>query len=82
MCHFDTGILPYNWVCDHNNPTPNANTMHVCVDWKRLQEWLKSRAVEVPRGLCLEAARGCGEFGVESLRQKDQENGQICDFLS
>ena len=50
MCHFDTGIIPYNWVRDHNNPTPNSNTMHKCVDWERLQDWLRSRAVEVPEG--------------------------------
>lgn len=50
MCNFDTGILPYNWVLDHDNPTPNANTMHKCVDWERLQNWLKNRAVEIPEG--------------------------------
>jgi hypothetical protein len=26
MCQFDTGIIPYKWVLDHQNPTPNANT--------------------------------------------------------
>jgi hypothetical protein len=50
MCNFDTGIIPYNWVRDHNNPTPNSNTMHKCVDWEKLQDWLKSRAVEIPEG--------------------------------
>ncbi|KAI1822698.1 hypothetical protein F4861DRAFT_377593 [Xylaria intraflava] len=48
MCQFDTGIIPYNWVLDHQNPTPNANTHHKCVDWPALQEWLGKRAVEVP----------------------------------
>ncbi|KAL9023681.1 MAG: hypothetical protein Q9196_007047 [Gyalolechia fulgens] len=50
MCQFDTGIIPYNWVLDHQNPTPNANTHHKCVDWDALQSWLKDRAVEVPEG--------------------------------
>lgn len=50
MCQFDTGIIPYNWVLDHQNPTPNANTHHTCVDWDALQVWLEDRAVEVPDG--------------------------------
>lgn len=50
MCNFDTGILPYNWVLDHDNPTPNANTMHRCVNWDALQGWLESRAVAIPEG--------------------------------
>ncbi|OTB09043.1 hypothetical protein M426DRAFT_316337 [Hypoxylon sp. CI-4A] len=50
MCQFDTGIIPYNWVLDHQNPTPNANTHHKCVNWDALQDWLKKRKVEVPEG--------------------------------
>lgn len=50
MCQFDTGIIPYNWVLDHQNPTPNANTHHKCVDWDALQIWLKDRKVDVPEG--------------------------------
>jgi hypothetical protein len=50
MCNFDTGLIPYNWVLNHNNPTPNSNAMHKCVNWDRLQDWLKSRAVEIPEG--------------------------------
>ena len=48
MCQFDTGIIPYNWVLDHQNPTPNGITHHKCVDWDALQDWLSVRAVEVP----------------------------------
>ncbi|KAF2232283.1 hypothetical protein EV356DRAFT_450394 [Viridothelium virens] len=48
MCQFDTGVIPYNWVLDHQNPTPNANTHHKCVDWDALQAWLRKRRVEVP----------------------------------
>lgn len=48
MCQFDTGIIPYNWVLDHQNPTPNANTHHKCVDWSALQGWLETRKVEIP----------------------------------
>ncbi|KAI0506268.1 hypothetical protein F5B22DRAFT_624261 [Xylaria bambusicola] len=48
MCQFDTGIIPYNWVLDHQNPTPNGLTHHKCVDWSKLQDWLKVRAVDVP----------------------------------
>lgn len=50
MCQFDTGIIPYNWVLDHQNPTPNANTHHKCVNWDALQAWLKDRAVDMPEG--------------------------------
>lgn len=50
MCNFDTGIIPYSWVGNNNNPTPNSNTLHRCVDWDSLQDWLGSRAVEVPEG--------------------------------
>jgi hypothetical protein len=50
MCQFDTGIIPYNWVLDHQNPTPNANTHHKCVDWDALQNWLEDRKVEIPEG--------------------------------
>ena len=50
MCQFDTGIIPYNWVLDHQNPTPNANTHHKCMNWDALQAWLKDRAVDMPEG--------------------------------
>ncbi|CAO1598248.1 hypothetical protein XANCAGTX0491_002018 [Xanthoria calcicola] len=50
MCKFDTTIMPFNWVLDHQTPTPNGNTMHKCVDWGYLQDWLEHRAVPVPEG--------------------------------
>ncbi|MCJ1375900.1 hypothetical protein MMC20_007138 [Loxospora ochrophaea] len=50
MCQLDTGIFPYTWVLDHQNPTPNANTHHKCVNWDMLQVWLENRKVEIPEG--------------------------------
>ncbi|KAF2447374.1 hypothetical protein P171DRAFT_223861 [Karstenula rhodostoma CBS 690.94] len=50
MCQFDTALVTYDWVRDHQQPTPNSNAMHKCVDWDALQAWLKGRAVEVPMG--------------------------------
>lgn len=50
MCHFDTGLVTYDWVRKHQNPTPNANAMHKCVDWDAVQHWLRERAVEMPDG--------------------------------
>ena len=50
MCQFDSGIIPYNWVLDHDNPTPNANTHHKCVNWDTVQGWLKDHSVEIPEG--------------------------------
>ncbi|KAI0838470.1 hypothetical protein F5Y06DRAFT_303786 [Hypoxylon sp. FL0890] len=50
MCNFDPGIIPYYWVRQHNQPTPDGNTRHKCVNWKYLQDWLKQRAVEIPEG--------------------------------
>ncbi|MCJ1268850.1 hypothetical protein MMC22_008738 [Lobaria immixta] len=50
MCKFDTTIMPFNWVRNHQNPTPNGNTIHKCVNWDSLQKWLKNRAVPVPEG--------------------------------
>ena len=50
MCKFDTTIMPFNWVLDHQNPTPNGNTIHKCVDWDHLQKWLQKRAVQMPEG--------------------------------
>jgi len=50
MCKFDTTIMPFNWVLDHQNPTPNGNTIHKCVNWDHLQGWLKGRAIEMPDG--------------------------------
>lgn len=50
MCQFDTGLVTYDWVLQHQNPTPNANTMHKCVDWNAAQEWLQERAVQIPDG--------------------------------
>ena len=50
MCKFDTTVIPLNWVRTHQNPTPNGNTIHKCVNWDRLQDWLKERAVEMPEG--------------------------------
>lgn len=50
MCNFDTALVTYDWVLDHQNPTPNSNAMHKCVNWDGVQDWLKGRAVEVPDG--------------------------------
>lgn len=50
MCKFDTTAIPFNWVLDHQNPTPNGNTNHKCIDWNKLQSWMKERAVEQPEG--------------------------------
>ena len=50
QCQFDTGLIPYNWVQDKDQPTPNANTAHKCVNWKKLRAWLKERAVDIPEG--------------------------------
>ncbi|KAI2626887.1 hypothetical protein GGS21DRAFT_266069 [Xylaria nigripes] len=48
MCQFDTGLVTYDWVLQHQNPTPNSNAMHMCVNWDALQGWLQSRAVDIP----------------------------------
>ncbi|KAI0110196.1 hypothetical protein F4814DRAFT_441545 [Daldinia grandis] len=50
MCNFDTGLVTYDWVLEHQNPTPNSNAMHKCVNWDAAQEWLRDRAVEIPEG--------------------------------
>jgi hypothetical protein len=50
MCNFDTTIIPLYWVRNHQQPTPNGNTIHRCVDWNHLQEWFKERVVEMPEG--------------------------------
>lgn len=50
MCNFDPGIIPYYWVNKHNQPTPDGNTFHKCVNWDRIQDWLKDRAVDMPEG--------------------------------
>ena len=49
MCQYDTGIIPYNWVRDNEQPTPNGNTKHKCVDWAAVQTALKGLAVEMPQ---------------------------------
>ena len=50
MCKFDTTIMSFSWVLDHQNPTPNGNTIHKCVNWDYLLAWLKKKAVDVPEG--------------------------------
>lgn len=50
MCNYDMTMIAYNWVKTHNNPTPNGNTDHKCVNWQQMQAWLKDRAVEMPDG--------------------------------
>ena len=50
MCNFDTGLVTYDWVLKHHNPTPNSNARHKCVDWDKLQAWLKDRTVSMPEG--------------------------------
>lgn len=37
MWKFDTTSMPFNWVLDHQDPTPNGNTIHKCVNWHYLQ---------------------------------------------
>lgn len=48
LCHYDTGIIPYDWVGENQQPTPNGNTRHRCVDWGVLQAVLEEQAVEMP----------------------------------
>ena len=50
MCNFDTGIIPYNWVLDNQQPTPNGNTWHKCVDWNKVEDVLEDMSVEMPEG--------------------------------
>lgn len=58
MCHFDPGLVTYEWVRRHQSPTPNANAMHKCVDWDAVQRWLRDRAVEVPDGFAWRQPEG------------------------
>lgn len=50
MCNFDTSLLSYDWVREHQTPTPNSNVMHRCVDWGVVQGWFRERAVKIPDG--------------------------------
>lgn len=50
LCNYDSGMMTFDWVLQHHNPTPNTNAMHKCVDWNRLQDWLKERVVAIPDG--------------------------------
>lgn len=50
MCNYDTGIVTYSWVMEHQMPTPNANAMHKCVNWDAMQNWLVDRSVHIPDG--------------------------------
>ncbi|KAI1182595.1 hypothetical protein F5B17DRAFT_178701 [Nemania serpens] len=58
MCQYDTGLVTYDWVLKHQNPTPNSNAMHKCVDWDAVQEWLKQRAVQIPDGFVWKQPEG------------------------
>ncbi|KAI0905021.1 hypothetical protein F4823DRAFT_567161 [Ustulina deusta] len=58
MCQFDTGLVTYDWVMQHQNPTPNSNAMHKCVDWDAVQAWLQHRAVQVPEGFVWKQPEG------------------------
>jgi hypothetical protein len=58
MCNFDTGLLTFDWVLDHPNPTPNGNTPHKCVNWDVLQLWLEEQAVEIPEAFKWEHPEG------------------------
>ncbi|GAB1316879.1 Cyclochlorotine biosynthesis protein O [Madurella fahalii] len=58
MCHFDTGLVTYDWVRQHQNPSPNANAMHKCVDWDAAQQWLRERAVKIPEGFVWKQPEG------------------------
>ncbi|KJZ71241.1 hypothetical protein HIM_09384 [Hirsutella minnesotensis 3608] len=58
MCNFDTGLITYNWVLQHQNPTPNSNAMHKCIDWDAVQGWLQARAVEIPEGFAWKQPEG------------------------
>ncbi|KAH8689801.1 hypothetical protein BGW36DRAFT_307145, partial [Talaromyces proteolyticus] len=50
MCGFDTSLVSYDWVREHQTPTPNSNVMHKCVNWGVVQGWLKERALMIPDG--------------------------------
>ncbi|KAK7729246.1 hypothetical protein SLS53_009311 [Cytospora paraplurivora] len=50
MCNFDPGIIPFYWVNQHDQPTPDGNTFHRCMNWDHIQAWLKDRAVKLPDG--------------------------------
>jgi hypothetical protein len=46
MCHGDVGLVTYSWNPDSSKPAANG-TAHECVDWDRLAEWSKKRAVDM-----------------------------------
>ena len=50
MCNFETTIIPFSWVLDHQKITANGNTIRRCVKWGHQQEWLKGRVVEMREG--------------------------------
>ncbi|KAF2962758.1 hypothetical protein GQX73_g10816 [Xylaria multiplex] len=58
MCQFDTGLVTYDWVLQHQNPTPNSNAMHKCVNWNAVQKWLQQKAVHIPEGFVWKQPEG------------------------
>ncbi|THC91034.1 hypothetical protein EYZ11_009516 [Aspergillus tanneri] len=46
MCHGDIGLITYQWSPGSLLPIANA-TSHQCVNWERLDQWTKSRTVDM-----------------------------------
>jgi Mycotoxin biosynthesis protein UstYa len=46
MCHGDVGLVTYSWLPNSLKPAANG-TAHQCIDWDRLADWSKRRAVNM-----------------------------------
>lgn len=40
MCNADMTLYRYHWRNDTLKPKPTVMSPHICLDWKRLQDWL------------------------------------------
>lgn len=47
MCKADITLMTYSWLPDFPGPWPNFNVEHECVNWESIQQWSKSRAIDV-----------------------------------
>jgi len=58
--------MTFDWVKNHTNPVGNGNTRHKCVNWPKLQEWFKGRAIGraigMPKGFEWQKPEGVQEW--------------------
>lgn len=51
ICNGDVNVIPYSWLCNEEHlaalPAMQFGSLHQCVNWKKLDGWVKARRLDL-----------------------------------